>query len=160
MSAVLKSLAVTLITGGLVGGIVYAQSANIKNLGGSISNAGVLTVSYDVSGLGNVSEACFTVTADSAGCYRCRNNGGNFPVDPNKTQETGTTATSCGPVRNGRARGTIQLTPPASTLNCPGNQEAVLVGASYANATFSGSGVQPTTIGSGSFSAGEACSIN
>lgn len=156
----IKNLAVaTLIAGGLVGGMAYA-SGNIKNLSGSINNSGVLTVSYDVSGLGNVAEACFTLTADGAGCYRCRNQGGNFPPAPNKELETGIEASACGPVRNGRARGTIELTPPPSTLNCPGTQEPVLAGASYSNVTFSGADVPPTTVGTGSFSAGEACSVN
>jgi len=114
-----------------------------KNTSVSGPNAnGDLTVSFRIAGLGNdLDSVRITLTSDASAVYACRNNGGNFPSDPKKkTVSTAVSVSGTFPVHNGSASGSLTLSPPDSTLNCPGGQHAVLAQITYSDVTLSGGG--------------------
>lgn len=91
------------------------------------------TITGTIQGVGE-SEVIFNTQADAAALYACKNNGKNFPNDPKKQTESEDLSdeTRANP-RNGRASLSVALQPPASTLDCPNGQTAVLVCVEYAN---------------------------
>lgn len=94
-------------------------------------STGDLDVCFKIAGLGN-EDVIVTVTANATACYACRNPGGNFPQDPKKQQEEQEVSNQ---VRltpeNGNVQDCLTLQEPPTTLQCPGQQEAVLVSVSY-----------------------------
>jgi hypothetical protein len=99
------------------------------------STDNTLTANFDIAGLGT---AANTVTvrasANASALYACQNGGGNFPTDPKKKQSNAiVSAQGDFAADNGRATGSLLLSPPASTLRCPGGQVAVLVSVTYTN---------------------------
>jgi len=94
-----------------------------------------LTASFDIAGLGTAaSTVTVRASANASALYACQNGGGNFPTDPKKKQSNGiVSAQGDFAADNGRATGTLLLSPPPSTLNCPGGQTAVLVSVTYTN---------------------------
>lgn len=94
---------------------------------------GDLEVCFKIAGLGN-EDVIVTVSANAEACYACQNNGGNFPQDPKKEQVEAEVQNS---VRitpeNGNVQDCLTLEEPPTTLDCPGNQEPVLVTVSYSN---------------------------
>lgn len=96
-------------------------------------DAGNLKVCFKIAGLGN-EDVIVTVSADATACYACRNKGGNFPQDPKKQQvEEEVKESDRFTPENGNVQDCLMLSPPPTDLNCPGNQEAVLVSVSYTN---------------------------
>ena len=119
----------------------HFQAKN-TNVSGPNAN-GNLTVSFRISGLGNdINSVRITLSSDPAtALYACRNNGGNFPSDPKKqTRSIAVSDSDTFPVHNGSASGSLTISPPASTLNCPGGQHEVLARITYNNVTLSGGG--------------------
>ena len=112
----------------------------------TINNAGQLTCSGDVSGLGNVSSTTGSCTATSVADYQCINNGGKNPAAGNKRTNTGDVAGAGNfPVRNGRASGTVTLDPTgAGSFSCPGGQTLYLVGVCYNDITLTIGGATAT----------------
>jgi hypothetical protein len=112
----------------------------------TINNAGQLTCSGDVSGLGNVSSTTGSCTATSVADYQCINNGGKNPAAGNKRTNTGDVAGAGNfPVRNGRASGTITLDPTgAGSFSCPGGQTLYLTGVCYNDITLTIGGATAT----------------
>jgi hypothetical protein len=112
----------------------------------TINNAGQLTCSGDVSGLGNVSSTTGSCEATSAADYQCINNGGKNPAAGNKRTTTGEVAGEATfPVRNGRASGSITLDPVgAGSFSCPGGQTLYLVGVCYSDITLTIGGATAT----------------
>jgi hypothetical protein len=104
---------------------------------GPIANNGTMAISGKVAGLGGTT---FSITASSTATasYACQNRGGNFPSDPKKQQVTAPTSASDGgnTPRNGQFRFSLTLRPPASTLDCPGSQRAVLTAVTYGPVTL------------------------
>jgi hypothetical protein len=105
-------------------------------------NAGNLDVNFKIAGLGDNVTITVTATADATAVYACRNNGGNFPSDPKKTQVSGPVSASGDFTsgKNGQVSGSLTLSPPSTTLTCPGGQRRVLVSVSYTNVQVSGGG--------------------
>jgi hypothetical protein len=90
-------------------------------------SSGNLASNFDISGLGNDPANGFVTveaTAHADAVYACRNNGGNFPSDPKKTNVSSDVKVDQNfPIKNGRATGTLLLPVPANTtLTCPGGQ--------------------------------------
>jgi hypothetical protein len=109
---------------------------------GQVQNDGQLAVNFRMVGLGDNQTLTIRASADASALYACQNNGGKFPSDPKKKQSTGT-VTASGQFtsdKNGNVSGQLTLSPPASTLSCPGGQHAVLVSVSYTNISLSGGG--------------------
>jgi hypothetical protein len=125
---------------GLVAGTALAQSPHFLRASASGPDAsGILTVSFKIAGLGDTVTTTVTASADATAVYACRNNGGNFPADPKKTEVSGpvsnTGTFTSG--KNGQIVGSLPLSPPATTLECPGGQRRVLVSVSYTNVAVS-----------------------
>ena len=106
------------------------------------NSSGNLVVSFKIAGLGDNETITVTTTADATAVYACRNNGGNFPSDPKKTAVSGPVSASgqFTSGQNGQITGSLTLTPPSTTLNCPNGQHQVLVSVSYTNVAVSGGG--------------------
>jgi hypothetical protein len=99
------------------------------------NTAGALVVNFKIAGLGDNVTTTVTALADADALYACRNNGGNFPSDPKKQQlsEEVDHSDDFTSGKNGQITGSLSLSPPASTLECPAGQRAVLVSVSYTN---------------------------
>jgi hypothetical protein len=100
-----------------------------------------------IPGLGDTVTTTVTANADATALYACQNNGGNFPSDPKKQQVSGPVSPSGDFTsgRNGQITDSLTLSPPASTLDCPGGQHVVLARVSYTNVSVSepNAGTQP-----------------
>jgi hypothetical protein len=121
-------------------GTALAANPHFINASASGPNAqGNLTVNFKMAGLGDNVQITATASADAAAVYACRNNGGNFPSDPKKTDETGTVTASGNFTsgQNGQVTGSLTLMPPSTDLDCPGGQREVLVSVSYTNVRVS-----------------------
>jgi hypothetical protein len=100
---------------------------------------GTLDVNFKIAGLGENVTTTVTASAYGTALYACQNNGGNFPSDPKK-QEVSGPVTASGDFtsgKNGQITGSLTLSPPASTLECPPGQTAVLANVSYTNVQVS-----------------------
>jgi hypothetical protein len=106
------------------------------------NNSGNLAVNFKMAGLGSNETITILASADATAVYACRNNGGNFPADPKKTTVSGPVSASGDFTsgQNGQINGSLTLSPPATTLTCPGGQRVVLVSVSYTNVEVSGGG--------------------
>lgn len=106
------------------------------------NNAGNLSVSFKIAGLGDNETITVTATADATAVYACQNRGGNFPSDPKKTDVSGPVSASGDfqSGKNGQVSGSLTLVPPSTDLNCPGGQRQVMLSVSYTNVAVSGGG--------------------
>jgi hypothetical protein len=108
-----------------------------------IQGDGELTVNFRIAGLGNdIDNIDITLSSNNAiALYACQNRGGNFPSDPKKqTVSDEESVKGTFPNKNGSARGSLTLSPPDSTLNCPGSQRPVLARITYNNVILSAPG--------------------
>ncbi|MCA1603921.1 MAG: hypothetical protein LC808_02700 [Actinobacteria bacterium] len=124
----------------LAAGIASAASPHFVRASATGPNsAGDLLVNFKIAGLGDTVTTTVTASADATAVYACRNNGGNFPADPKKTEVTGPVSSSgeFTSGRNGQITGSLTLSPPESTLTCPPGQRVVLVSVSYTNVQVS-----------------------
>jgi len=113
-----------------------ADSAKFKSATASGPDAsGNLVVNFRETGLGNTPNPVdYTASADANALYVCQNNGGNFPSDPKKQQASARVeANASFLAENGNVTGSVTLSPPPSTLNCPGGQHAVMASITYTN---------------------------
>jgi hypothetical protein len=101
-----------------------------------------VTVRFKAAGLGNVEEADFTLTGDATVFSRCYTKSGNTPQAANK-QETFTDITDAGtfPVRSGQTTGTLSISAPEPTLECPRGQRVVVESVTFDNVVLSGEGL-------------------
>ena len=113
-----------------------------------------LVVSFREVGLGE-GNVTVTATANATAEYACLNNGGEFPNDPRKQSVSGpVSATGVFPVsKNGHIEGTLTVSAPASTLDCPNGQKVVMTSVSYTNVTLTDVTNGDTFAISGTFSA-------
>jgi len=115
-----------------------ATGAHFFSVSGSIVDNGVLVVSFDEGGLGNVSgQVTYTLNADVTANYACINTGGNQPKASNKeTVSVPVTVTGeFTPTKNGRVIASIStslLVAPAD-FSCPGGQTLILASVAYTN---------------------------
>jgi hypothetical protein len=110
----------------------HFQSASADFTSASVNT---LQANFDIAGLGNTAGSVTVLaTADASALFACQNGGGNFPSDPKKKAESAeVSALGTFTVSNGRATGFLTLSPPASTLHCPGGQTPVLASVTYSN---------------------------
>src|SRR5687768_9289910 len=99
-----------------------------------------LTVRFKAAGLGNQSTVDFTVTASATTFSRCYTKSGNKPQAANKRETATLSTTETFPVRNGQTTGTLSLTAPASTLECPKGQKVVTESVTFSDVTLDGPG--------------------
>jgi hypothetical protein len=105
----------------------------------TINDDGSLTVSWKEAGLGNNQNIDYLLTATGVATYACQNNGGNFPKDPKKYDQT-SNLSGAGTFNSGQngqitASLTVGPPPPVSPSNCKGNQREVLLAVSYSGIT-------------------------
>lgn len=98
-------------------------------------DAGDLVVSFKIAGLGDTVTTIVSAGAYATATYACQNGGGNFPADPKKQDEAGPVGASgeFTSGKNGQITGSLTLSPPASSLDCPNGQEVVLACVSYSD---------------------------
>lgn len=139
---------------GLAAAPAFADSPHFVTAGATGPAAdGTLATTFKIAGLGDTVTTTVTAAADATAGYACRNNGGNFPEDPKKEEVTGP-VTASGEFtsgRNGNVNGTLVLSPPASTLDCPPGQHEVLLSVAYTGVRVSEPAAEVTSI-SGVFS--------
>ena len=113
-----------------------------------------LVATFREVGLGE-GDVTITLSADATAEYACRNNGGQFPNDPKKQSVSGpVSATGTFPVaKNGHVEGSLSISAPASTLDCPGGQHVVMVSVSYTNVSLTDITNQTSAPIPGTFSA-------
>jgi len=143
-SKILLGLAALVFTLSIGAGLAFADNVQCKqNSPCSVTvnqNNGNLVVTYNITGLGGTSVAGWAVDADVDGHARCKNSGGNCPEAANKFGVTDLHVTGQFKVHNGNASGTITVTP-QSGLDCPGNQQPIILDVSWTNITFTVEGV-------------------
>jgi hypothetical protein len=110
--------------------------AHFMNLSASLGNDGTLTVSFKEAGLGNTPVGGLVhivLSAQASADYGCVNGGGNHPQATNKEAVAGPVSSAGDfPVgKNGAVVGTLSVSAPASTLDCPGGQREVLADVSF-----------------------------
>lgn len=117
------------------------------------NSAGQLSVNFKIAGLGDNVTITVTASADATAVYACRNNGGNFPSDPKKTEVSGPVSASGDFTsgKNGSVTSSLTLNPPATTLSCPKGQKQVMVSVVYTNVALSAPDAGDASIG-GTFS--------
>jgi len=110
---------------------------------------GNLVVSFKIAGLGANETITVTTTGQASGQYACINRGGNHPQASNKEDFAGPVSASGDFTsdKNGNVTGTLTLTPPPTTLDCPGNQKLVLANVTYTGVSVSGGGDTATIPG-------------
>jgi hypothetical protein len=128
-----------------------ASAANPHFIRASASgptNSGQLSVNFKIAGLGDTVTTTVTASADATAVYACRNHGNNFPSDPKKQQVSGPVSNSgqFTSGKNGQINGSLTLSPPASTLDCPPGQQEVLASVSYTNVAVSEPSAGTTSI--------------
>jgi hypothetical protein len=104
--------------------------------------SGNLVVSFKIAGLGANETITVTTTGQASGQYACINRGGNHPQASNKEDFAGPVSASGDFTsdKNGNVTGSLTLTPPPTTLTCPGNQQLVLANVTYTDVSVSGGG--------------------
>jgi hypothetical protein len=125
---------------GVIASAAVARPASPHFISASAARDGAdLVVSFKIAGLGSFATVAVATTATITRTDACVNGGGNVPTDAKKKTTSGTITTSDRfPVENGQVTGTLTLTPPASTLKCPGGQTATLQSLSYSSVSVSG----------------------
>jgi hypothetical protein len=100
-----------------------------------VSSTGSITVNFRETGLGNTpNPVSYTLSAGADALYACQNGGGQFPSDPKKQSVTSEVSAHADfNAKNGAVTGSLSVSPPASTLNCPGGQHPVLASVTYSN---------------------------
>jgi hypothetical protein len=106
------------------------------------NNVGNLAVNFKIADLGVNETITVTASANTTAVYACQNNGVKFLSDPKKQQVSGPVSASgqFTSGQNGQITGSLTLSPPPSTLTCPGGQHPVLASVSYTDVQVSGGG--------------------
>lgn len=119
----------------LATGVAFAASPHFVNGPDASLNTstGSVTVTWKEAGLGDTTLVSYEASADGRARYQCVNHGDKCPAAANKqdvfgpVSATGTFASG----KNGSITASLTIQPPASTLDCPGNQIIKLVSVSY-----------------------------
>jgi len=135
-----------LVAGASLAVLMVAQpvlAANPHFIGTPTSSVSgtTLTVKFKAAGLGNAPTADFTLTGEAVVSSRCYTKSGNKPQAANKQETVALSTSGTFPVRNGQTTGTLSLTAPAPTLECPRGQRVVTESVTFQNVVLSGMGL-------------------
>ena len=130
MKRVMGVLAFALTAVLLLGAPAQAANAHLVKGPDVAVSGNSLIITASIAGLGTVDEANFSLTGDVSVFSRCYNKGGNKPQADNKQETVAVDQNGVFPVRNGRTNVSFTVTP-LSTLQCPGNQVAVIEDVSW-----------------------------
>jgi hypothetical protein len=97
------------------------------------TSTGEVTVTWKAAGLGDTTQVSYEASADGSARFQCVNRGGNCPAAANKEDVFGPVSASgtFASGKNGTITASLTFQPPASTLDCPGNQVIRLVSVSF-----------------------------
>jgi hypothetical protein len=117
------------------GAALAASPHFVKGPSASIDNDGILTISWKEAGLGDSVIVDYEASADAHAKYQCVNRGGKCPAASNKEEVFGPVvgSGSFASGKNGSIQASLTLSPPAATLQCPGNQVLKLVSVTYSD---------------------------
>jgi hypothetical protein len=103
------------------------------------NSSGKITVSFKEVGLGTgVTSVKITASAHVDFTYACKNHGQQCPNAENKMSSGADVSVSGDfPDRHGNTTGSLDIAPPPSTLDCPGNMTVVLVSVDYTKVSVS-----------------------
>lgn len=116
----------------------------------SLLSDGDLSCTFKIAGLGDNETITITCSADAQAFCACFNRGGNHPQAANKEDAAGPVSASGDFIsgKNGQITGSLEVNPPATTLNCPGKQVLRLCSVSYTNILLSSDGASASVPGS------------
>lgn len=102
------------------------------------SSTGNVTVSWKEAGLGDTVTIVYRATANATARYQCVNHGGKCPQASNKEEVSGPVSAQGAfqSGKNGSITASLTISPPAATLDCPGNQVIEMTAVSYSNITL------------------------
>ena len=125
---------------------VPAWAANPHWIGTPTSSisGNTFTASFKAAGLGNVETADFTLSGEAVVSSRCYTKSNNKPQAANKQETVALSTSATFPVRNGQTTGTLSITAPAPTLECPPGQRVVTESVTFQNVVLSGMGLTHT----------------
>ena len=137
---------VTLLAGAVLAVMLFAQAAlaaspHFIGTPTATQSGSTLTVKFKAAGLGNAPTADFTVTGEAVVSSRCYTKSNNKPQAANKQEKASLSTSGSFPVRNGQTTGTLTLTAPAPTLECPPGQRVVTESVTFQNVVLSGMGL-------------------
>lgn len=135
------AVAAVLVSVALTASAAAAIDAFLKFDATGPNDDGTLTTDFKIAGLGRNVTITLTASANATAIYACQNNSGNFPSDPKKQVLAGPVGASggMGSGKNGSITGSLNISPPATTLECPGGQHPVLAYVSYEDVAISSS---------------------
>ena len=130
-------LIMTMLIAGLAAQAALAASPHFLKASAARSGEN-LVVSWKEAGLGDNLNIDYLASATATRVDSCVNGGGQIPSDAKKTT-TQSPVTSGGTfsVKNGSVTGSLTVSPPATTLDCPGGQTATLISLSYSDVSIS-----------------------
>ena len=134
-----KALALMLVLSAIAVPTALAANPHFIGTPQLTQSGSTITVSFKAAGLGNVSEASFTLSGTVDVSSRCYTRKGNTPQAANKQETIAVSDTKTFPVSNGKTVGTFTITA-ESTLTCPGGQRVVVESVTY-DLTLSGQGI-------------------
>jgi len=121
-------------------GGVMAQSPHYLKADASLDSDFCYNVALKEAGLGTVPTVNYSLSATACFVVACATKNGNIVQgQPKSGSGTATTVVPL-PVRNGQTTGIVQLCPGSFSLpnpGCTGNQEQVILAASYSNVSLS-----------------------
>jgi hypothetical protein len=143
MRAFRRSVAIGAISATLmvVAGAAWAANPHWIGTPSSTVSGDTFTASFKAAGLGNVETADFTLSGEAVVSSRCYTKSGNKPQAANKQETTSLSTSETFPVRNGQTTGSLTVTAPAPTLECPPGQKVVTESVTFQNMVLSGMGL-------------------
>jgi hypothetical protein len=138
MRRVLIAIFAVLFAAGFASSAALADSPHFIRAAANLNSDGTLTVSFKEAGLGTNQNITYVLSADATATYVCVNRGGANPSASNKTTVSGPVSASgtFSSGKNGSVTASLTVSPPPTTLTCPGGQTLQLASVSYTNVTL------------------------
>jgi len=116
-----------------------SSGAHFLSASGFFNPSPTLQVDFRLAGMGAGTTVTVTATADASATEACVNGGDNVPSDRKKrtTVQQVETSGEFPATAGGSVEGSLLLTFPPTTLNCPGGQIATLFSGSWSNVQLS-----------------------
>ena len=116
-----------------------SSGAHFQSATGFFNPSPTLQVDFSLSGIGSGTTITVTATASASATEACVNGGDNVPSDRKKKTTVSQVETSgeFGATAGGNVQGTLFLTFPPTSLNCPSGQTATLFSGSWSNVQLS-----------------------
>ena len=146
MSALLSFMAIN----------AQAQSPHfLKCSASGVNSDGSLNGCFKIAGLGSNQSIDVTASAHADATYACKNNGQQCPNAANKVnvQSDVSASGTFTSGKNGSITACLTVSPPDTSLTCPGGQKLILVSVTYSNVKLSAPGANDCNPAPGTFAA-------